>query len=211
MIARLLEINHTTMKTCNGGSEPILSGSNEELVRWYHHTGDHRAFAELYRRFSTLVLGSCIKTLKDPIAAKDAASDIFLHLHKKLRAARPLAFRAWLYSVTKNHCLQVLRSEARQPRMESMSELLESAEPRTTEPEPDNAPRYINRVRAAIAKLPERQMTCIGMFFLQNLRYKEISEETGWSLKEVKSHIQNGKRNLRKSLGEVWKEAGFAG
>lgn len=247
MIARLLNTNHTSMKTRKGAagppsgksllpSQPFCQAnqinkqkktafpglpasqstldatylSETELVARFHEFGEKASFAELYRRFSPLVLGCCVNYLKDPSMARDAASEVFLLLHRKLQAARPVAFRSWLFALTKNHCLQILRKEGRSPRLETIASAYELAEINERRPLWEEG-RMVNSVRAAISGLPVRQMECIRMFFLQGMRYKEISEDTGWTLKEVKSHIQNGKRNLRKALGGTWLEAGFAG
>ena len=48
----------------------------------------------------------------------------------------------------------------------------------------------------AIAVLKEEQRICIELFFLKEKCYNEVAEETGYSVKQVKSYIQNGKRNL---------------
>jgi RNA polymerase sigma-70 factor (ECF subfamily) len=52
----------------------------------------------------------------------------------------------------------------------------------------------------ALAALKEKQKVCVELMYLEGKSYQEISEMTGYSLKEVKSYIQNGKRNLRNML-----------
>jgi RNA polymerase sigma-70 factor (ECF subfamily) len=52
-------------------------------------------------------------------------------------------------------------------------------------------------LRQAIDQLNEEQSICIRLFYLKKLSYQEIQEKTGLSFQQVKSHIQNGKRNLR--------------
>ncbi|MFN8166552.1 MAG: sigma factor-like helix-turn-helix DNA-binding protein [Bacteroidia bacterium] len=48
-----------------------------------------------------------------------------------------------------------------------------------------------------IDRLNEDQKKCIELFYLREMSYKDISELTGFSLNQVKSFIQNGKRNLK--------------
>ena len=55
----------------------------------------------------------------------------------------------------------------------------------------------MDTVEAAMALLPEHQRTCIMQFYLEDRSYRQIADRTGFSMKEVKSHLQNGKRNLR--------------
>ena len=52
----------------------------------------------------------------------------------------------------------------------------------------------------AIEELNEDQRKCIKLFYLKERSYNEIVDETGYSLNEVKSFIQNGKRNLKIKL-----------
>ena len=58
----------------------------------------------------------------------------------------------------------------------------------------------LTKLEEFIPKLKENQRVCIELFYLQNKSYSQIAEETGLNLKEVKSSIQNGKRNLELNL-----------
>ncbi len=48
--------------------------------------------------------------------------------------------------------------------------------------------------------LKNNQKMCLGMFYLEGKSYADIAMELNFSLKDVKSHIQNGKRNLKLKL-----------
>ena len=50
---------------------------------------------------------------------------------------------------------------------------------------------------AALLQLNKEQQLCVTLFYLEKKSYQEITEQTGYSLMQVKSHIQNGKRNLK--------------
>ena len=52
----------------------------------------------------------------------------------------------------------------------------------------------------AIEELSEEQKKCIELFYLKQKSYQEIIDITGYSVNEVKSFIQNGKRNLKIKL-----------
>jgi len=58
----------------------------------------------------------------------------------------------------------------------------------------------VNQLHHGLARLPAKQRKCIELFFFKKKSYREITEETGYSLKEVKSFLQNGKRRLRRYL-----------
>ncbi len=58
----------------------------------------------------------------------------------------------------------------------------------------------IEKLEKALTDLNPFQKKCIEMFYLKNMTYNQIVELTGFSANEVKSHIQNGKRNLKMLL-----------
>jgi RNA polymerase sigma-70 factor (ECF subfamily) len=58
----------------------------------------------------------------------------------------------------------------------------------------------------AINDLSEEQSTCINMFYLQKMSYQEIQQKTGYDFQQVKSYIQNGKRNLKILLEKKFRE-----
>ena len=55
----------------------------------------------------------------------------------------------------------------------------------------------LNLMEASIAELNDTQRDCITKFYLEKKSYNEIVDATGYSLLQVKSYIQNGKRNLK--------------
>ena len=57
-------------------------------------------------------------------------------------------------------------------------------------------------IEKAIGALNKDQRTCLELFFFEKKSYNEIAQSTGFTLKKVKSNIQNGKRNLKKLLLE---------
>ena len=61
----------------------------------------------------------------------------------------------------------------------------------------DSEPSVEKVIEEAILKLNQHQRTCINLFFFENKSYKEIVEITGLTDKQVKSYLQNGKRNLK--------------
>jgi RNA polymerase sigma factor (sigma-70 family) len=58
----------------------------------------------------------------------------------------------------------------------------------------------LKRMDEAVNELSEEQKICITMFYLRRLSYQEIVDRTGFSMLQVKSYIQNGKRNLKITL-----------
>ena len=60
--------------------------------------------------------------------------------------------------------------------------------------------RQLENMKKALAELQEPQRVCVTLFYLQKQSYQQITASTGYSMLQVKSHIQNGKRNLKNHL-----------
>ena len=158
----------------------------------------------LYKRFSHLVFGLSIKYLKDEDEAKDAVMHIFEKLMTDLLKHDIQYFKSWLYTFSKNHCLMIIRT--RQNRLKKEADLQVHAslfmETETTlhhTVQADKEKEYDN-LEKAINGLNEEQKKCIELFYLKEKSYQEISNINGYTLNEVKSYVQNGKRNLKIKL-----------
>ncbi len=64
----------------------------------------------------------------------------------------------------------------------------------------DDGDPELEKLSKAVDGLKEEQNRCIVAFYFQDMSYEEIAEEEGFELSKVKSHLQNGKRNLRLQL-----------
>ncbi len=64
--------------------------------------------------------------------------------------------------------------------------------------EEESPEEQLKALHHCLEKLPEEQRTSITRFFLEEMSYADIVEQTGFTLNNVKSYIQNGKRNLKK-------------
>ena len=171
--------------------------TDEELLSKYQTNFDTLIISELFCRYTTLVYGVCKKYLEDPDDSKDAVLQIFEKLILTLKQEKPESFRPWLYTVSKNYCLMQLRK----PRNTSFeSEKHESFMESNEGLHPEEEEQKMQKLQVARNSLPEGQQICIQLFFIEEKSYKEICEATGFSLNEVKSHIQNGKRNIKITL-----------
>lgn len=61
--------------------------------------------------------------------------------------------------------------------------------------------RLLNKMEEAIKQLNPDQQQCVILFYLQKKSYAEVAQATGLSMLQVKSHLQNGKRNLKMMMG----------
>lgn len=181
--------------------------TDEELVAEYQHTHNKWVVGELFKRHSLLSFTVCHKYLRDEASAKDASMAVFEKLFTDLLKHSPQNFKSWLYSVCKNHCLMQLRKPVLEvlvdePQEESENFFVKFGEFLHQENEGEEKEHKLQALENALTQLNDKQRECIDLFFLKQKSYEEISLQTGYTANEVKSYIQNGKRNLKNALAQ---------
>lgn len=171
--------------------------SDQELLQKFYDTGNNHWLGILLQRYTFLLLGVCMKYLKNEEEAKDAVQQIFLKSITELQKYKVEYIKSWLYMIAKNHCLMKLRDRhGKIPKElnENIAGTLEAANDNTALLEKEN---ILNVIEAVLPELNEEQKICVTLFYLQKKSYSEIADETNYTLPQVKSFIQNGKRNLK--------------
>lgn len=177
--------------------------TDQELIERFRKQKDKDALGNLYLRYMELVYGVCMKYLGQAEAAQDAVMDIYELLNRKLPNHEVANFGAWLYMVSKNHCLQDLRKKNNvltvsldDPHMQNGADAHQEDEFYDLDDNPDIA----DLLHDCITRLPDHQAMCVRRFYFEKLSYADISTHSGMTLDQVRSHIQNGRRNLKKCL-----------
>lgn len=174
-----------------------------EYVAAYRATGDLAVLGELYERHMELTYAVCYNYLRDEDEAKDAVMHLFEQLVADLLRHDVQQFGAWLHSVARNYCLMQLRKSQAHPKTtlvtngvdETDDELLSRLlidETTDLDLEED-----LSRMESCLQTLPTEQQTCLTLFYLDRKTYTEVADITGYNLKQVKSYLQNGRRNLK--------------
>jgi RNA polymerase sigma factor (sigma-70 family) len=103
--------------------------------------------------------------------------------------------------VTKNHCLMLIRKQKRNITVdiEAIEDKMNFMEFAQSNDLPDSEARA-QAIERAMQTLNAGQRRCLQLFYFEKKSYKEIADLTGFSIKQVKSHIQNGKRNVKNNL-----------
>lgn len=176
--------------------------TDEELVTRYKQSGDKQLVGELYKRYTGFVFAVCLKHLHSRAQSEDAVMQVFEKLFSDLKKHSVQNFKSWLYTVAKNHCLHIIRSRKKDfvlPDDNSGVQIMEFA----TNMYHDSdgvLEQHLARLELEIPRLSEEQRICIELFYLKKKSYTEVASITGYTLGQVKSYIQNGKRNLKLSL-----------
>jgi len=180
--------------------------SDNDLIAEYKRSGDADLVGVLFQRYAHLVSIIAYNYLKNSADTEDALMEIFEIAMKDLKTHEVINFKPWIYSVTKNHCLKV---KHRRGKTDTWIDDVVNFSENFMEFEHDNSlndnelneKRY-KKAESALLQIPEEQKRCIELFYMDDKSYKEIVSITGFSDNQVKSFIQNGKRNLKNLIDE---------
>ncbi|HVS10739.1 MAG TPA: RNA polymerase sigma factor [Planctomycetota bacterium] len=185
----------------NAGHHPAMlfgrrleSSSEAELVEHLRASGEVRYFEELYRRSRRRVLAVCLRIVGDPGRAEELCHDAFVRAFQSFDRFVGTTFVAWVCRIGVNLSLNEVRHR-------------QVAERAAHEPEPSAAAagaerRLVSREALALAmeiidRLEPHQRRVFLLRHVDELSYAEIAERTGWSGEQVRSFLQNGRRNFR--------------
>jgi RNA polymerase sigma factor (sigma-70 family) len=167
-----------------------------ELLESYYQEHDQKWLGILLERYTMLLLGVCMKYLKDENEARDCVQQVFLKVLTEAPKYKVEYFKSWLYIIAKNHSLMRLRNKGNKGARE-LNDNLPLPSEETQKQEIAEKELTFDTLEKALEELNEEQRQCVILFYLKKNSYQQISEFTGFSILQVKSYIQNGKRNLK--------------
>lgn len=171
------------------------NSTDQELLEQFYADHENEWLGILLQRYTLLLLGVCMKYLKNEEEAKDSVQQIFLKVIQELHKYKVEYFKSWLYMVAKNHCLMKLRDKQGKYKVEIDDR--QFVQPETDKQALMQNDLTIELMERSLKELHAEQKQCVTLFYLQKKSYQQISQETGYSMLQVKSYIQNGKRNLK--------------
>lgn len=171
--------------------------------------GDVEAFNELVDRHQSKIYGLAFRMLGNAEDAEDATQETFLEAYKSIKSFRfQSQFGTWLYRVGLNTCNQYIRKAKSRNRMIEAYTEESSARGLTVE---HNVPErkalkseQSQVVQAAIDRLPPKQREVVTLFYMQNLKYKEIAEILDCSIGTVASRLNKATQNLKAKLEKYY-------
>ncbi len=170
--------------------------------------GDEAALGDLYDRYSGFVHGLALRVIRDRQAAEDVTQDVFVAIWQdpqRFDAARG-TLRGFLGTMTHRRSVDVVRREEARRRRETRS----SMDPRAAPDLVDAALRTFasERVRAAVALLPEAQRQTLELAYFHGRTYRQVADELGIPEGTAKSRLRLGLQRiaelLRPELSEQW-------
>jgi RNA polymerase sigma-70 factor (ECF subfamily) len=171
--------------------------TDQQLLDNFRKSRDNEWLGALFERYTLLCYGVCMKYLKNEEEAKDCVQQVFLKAITELHKYDIRYFKSWVYMVAKNHCLMKLREkQGRQSADIEQQQIADETDP-TAKYQHLEKDKKLEMLGNCLSDLNNEQKQCVTLFYLEKKSYQEIAAMTGYSVMQVKSYIQNGKRNLK--------------
>ncbi|RKU35394.1 RNA polymerase subunit sigma [Candidatus Poribacteria bacterium] len=184
---------------------------SDEALMLQLQAGDLRSFDTLVKRWEKPLLNYCYRMVNDIALAEDLRQDVFLRIYRSAQTYRPMArFSTWMYRIATNLCLDTLTKQQRRKEI-PMGTYLESASEGFDEKLIDlsDAPDVAlvkketeNRVRSALAHLPEDQRVVVTLRHYNGMRFHEIAEILECPISTAKSRMAAGMERLSRMLSK---------
>jgi RNA polymerase sigma-70 factor, ECF subfamily len=161
--------------------------------------GEREAFDRLVERYQRDVYRLCFRYVNNHHDASDMAQEVFLKAYRALAKFRgDSSFSTWLYRIAVNTCLN-FRAARKAPAEELSEHVADGRMPVVERLERDERSQ---RVRKAVARLPEKQRATLILKVYQDLTHEEVARILGSSVGTVKANLFHALANLRKTLGQ---------
>ncbi|GAB4130841.1 MAG: sigma-70 family RNA polymerase sigma factor [Bacteroidia bacterium] len=170
--------------------------SDQELIEQYRKTSNTWYAGELFKRYTQLISAVAYNYLQNNVDTEDAVMEVFEIILRDLQQHEVSNFKTWVFSVTKHHCLKKLKRDSMET-IDVDQALRNIAAEENPKPEALLLEEQLEKLQLAVERLSQEQKKCIELFYFKQKSYKEVSDLTGYSINEVKSYLQNGKRNLK--------------
>ena len=164
--------------------------------------GDEFAFVALYDRYKGAIYAYCAKMLLDREAAQDMLQDTFARAYEhRERLLNTTSFKAWLFTIARHQCLNVLRKSGREVRFAP-----NAPEPRSAGETPFGELLKSERtalVNKTLAELSPEYREVVVLREYQNLSYDEIAAVTKTTVSSVKSRLFKARRKIGEALRPI--------
>lgn len=185
----------------------------DETLMLRYQQGDRAAFAQLVRRHQTALYNFALRQVRIQQVAEDVVQESFVRVVQKASEFKHEArFTTWIYTITRNLCIDHLRKRAlrKHPSLdESRGEEgdgptlgEQTADPRASVEREATGTELKERIARAVDKLPDDQREVFLMREVANLPFKEIAEITGVPENTVKSRMRYALERLQEALAE---------
>ncbi len=186
-------------------TKKIVDYTDSELIARYLRDQNTMYFTVLYRRYAGKVFAKCISMLADEGQARDATQDIFIKVLLNLaKFTEQSSFSTWVYSITYNYCIDMIRKKKKMPLLftEDVGQVS-----RETDPEiPDSVLLEMKqeRLEKVIGRLPPGDKAILMMKYIDDMQIREIGDVLGKTESAVKMQIMRAKQRSQVIYDELY-------
>jgi RNA polymerase sigma factor (sigma-70 family) len=176
-----------------------MEKNDQQLLCEFITQGHEAAFSEITRRHGSMVMGTCMRILRNSSDAEDAFQATFLILARKANSIRQgTSLSGWLYRVAHRVACDLKTRLAQDRRREKEAATMK---PHSSVPHPESDPSG-GIIDKEIGRLPDRYRLAVVLHYLEERTYEDAARELGWSLASFKRRLGKGRDLLRSRLAK---------
>ncbi len=179
-------------------AKKLTDYTDSELIARYLRDQNTMYFTVLYRRYAGKVFAKCISMLADEGQARDATQDIFIKVLLNLaKFTEQSSFSTWVYSITYNYCIDMIRKKKKMPLL--FTEDVGKVSRETNEELPDSVLLEMKqeRLEKVIDRLPPGDKAILMMKYIDDMQIKEIGDVLGKTESAIKMQIMRAKQRAQ--------------
>jgi RNA polymerase sigma factor (sigma-70 family) len=158
-------------------------------------------FEEIFNKHKDKVFSLCFRYLQQQQEAEDAVQDIFVKVYQKKDSFKAEAqIGTWIYRISINHCLDILKTRKRKREWLHIISFLPFINEHSISEKKIEDKESEKSLQQKLLSLPERQLTALVLNKLEEIPIEKVAIIMNLSYKAVESLLQRGKQNLQKQL-----------
>ena len=179
--------------------------TDSELIALYLREQNTLYFTQLYQRYKGKVFAKCISMLADEGLARDATQDIFIKILLNLsKFTEQSSFSTWVYSITYNYCIDMIRKKKKNPLIFTEDVGKVSKEPEVEIPDSVLLEMKQERLAKVLELLPPGDKAILMMKYIDELQIKDIGDILGKSESAIKMQIMRAKQKAQVIYDDIF-------
>jgi RNA polymerase sigma factor (sigma-70 family) len=179
--------------------------TDPELIALYLEEQNTVYFTKLYKRYASKVFAKCISMLGDQGLARDATQDIFIKILLNLaKFSEQSSFSTWVYSITYNYCIDLIRKKKKMPLLFTEDVGKVSKETEVEIPDSVLLEMKQERLEAVMDKMPPGDKAILLMKYIDDLQIREIGDILGKTESAIKMQIMRAKQKAQQLHNELY-------
>ncbi len=188
-------------------SKKLSDFTDSELIAHYLRDQDSTYFTVLYRRYASKVFAKCISMLADDGQARDATQDIFIKVLLNLsKFTEQSSFSTWVYSITYNYCIDLIRKKKKMPLIftEDVGKVSRDTDEIDDIPDSVLLEMEQNRLEKVMEYLPPGDKAILLMKYIDDLSIRDIGAVLNKTESAIKMQIMRAKHKSQSIYEELF-------